>query len=639
MSTHDINLTPDCARTILDSITDAFFALDREWRVTYMNSQAQRLVGRAPAAVLGKDFWGVAPGVQGSEFETAQRKAMTEKIAASVTAVYPHHDRWYELHSYPSPDGILVCVRDVTERRRAENRLRVSEVRYRRLFEAARDGILIVDMPTRKITDANPFMIELLDFPRDHFLGKELWEIGVFRDKDESEAAMQQLHEKGFIRYENLPLQDRNGGCHAVEVVANIYQEDHQPVIQYNIRDISERKRFEDDRATHLTNEQSLRMEAETANLAKDKFLAVLSHELRTPLSPVVMTIHEIEVDPDLPVKFRDGLAMLRRNIDLEVKLIDDLLDLSRVTSGKLRLQMQSVRVHEVLRHAIDNSTSDTSSKRLSIHQEFHATNDHLMADPARLQQVFWNLLRNAVKFTPEEGNITVRTSNPGDNGRLLVEVKDSGVGIEPDMLPRIFDAFEQGDFRVARLFGGLGLGLAIAKAVVEMHGGMIIAASRGRDQGATFTVQLDTASESMSKRIPAPDSLIMGKQEFRPCRVLLVEDHPDTARVLTRLLKGSGHDVKTAHSVASALQLAATEPFDILVSDIGLPDATGYELMEQIRDRYGIKGIALSGYGMDDDVHKSREAGFVDHIVKPVNFAQLEAVIRRVTSADANRA
>lgn len=535
----------------------------------------------------------------------------------------------------PSPENADQAQHPSGRNGGAQGPLEASELRYRRLFEAARDGILILDAKTAKIIDVNPFMVDLLDYPREHFIGKELWEIGVFPDKEHSKAAMRQLQEEKSIRFEDMPLKDRSGNEHPVEFVSNVYREDHQPVIQCNIRDISERKRFEDERKTHLSSEQSLRMEAETANHAKDKFLAVLSHELRTPLAPVVMTIHAIEVDPDLPVKFREDLAMVRRNIDLEVKLIDDLLDLSRITNGKLRLHLQVVSVHEVLGHAIQNSISATSGKRLHIRQELHATNDRVTADSTRLQQVFWNLLRNATKFTPEGGNITIHTSNPGNDGRLLVEIKDSGVGIAADNLPRIFDAFEQGDARVTLLFGGLGLGLAIAKAVVEMHGGTIIAASDGPDRGATFTVELDTASESMAKESPAPNSVLpTARQESRAWRVLLVEDHPDTSRTLARLLTVSGYDVKTAHTVASALQLAAAEPFDILVSDIGLPDATGYELMEEIRDRYGIKGIALSGYGMDDDMHKSREAGFVEHIIKPVNLAQLHAVIQRVTGS-----
>jgi CheY-like chemotaxis protein len=336
-----------------------------------------------------------------------------------------------------------------------------------------------------------------------------------------------------------------------------------------------------------------------------------------------------VEIDPDLPFKFRDDLAMVRRNIDLEVKLIDDLLDLSRVTSGKLRLQVQPVRVHDLLRHVLQSSAGDVSNKRLNVRAQFEAANDAASGDPARLQQVFWNLLRNAVKFTPEGGDITVRTWNDQGQGRLFVEVRDTGAGITPEALPRIFDAFDQGDTRTTRQFGGLGLGLAIAKAVVDMHGGMIRAQSAGPGKGATFTIRLNTAAPRAEHAPTDAHRPAAPGGEHR--RILLVEDHPDTARILARLLQQAGYEVRTAGSAAAALHLAATEPFDVVVSDIGLPDASGYELMEQIRDRHGLKGIALSGYGMEEDARRSRSAGFIDHVVKPVDLAQLHAILRRV--------
>ncbi len=239
-----------------------------------------------------------------------------------------------------------------------------------------------------------------------------------------------------------------------------------------------------------LRTEEALREArdaAEAANRAKDRFMAVLSHELRTPLSPVVMTIPAIELDPELPEKFREDLAMVRRNIDLEIKLIDDLLDLSRVTNGKLRLHMQPVAGHEVIRYAIESSISDASGKRVEVRSELTAENDALHADPARLQQVLWNLIRNAMKFTPEGGLITLRTWNQADPHQLHIEVSDTGVGIEAEMLTRIFDAFEQGEANTTREFGGLGLGLAIAKAVVELHGGTITAASDGLGKGGSL--------------------------------------------------------------------------------------------------------------------------------------------------------
>jgi signal transduction histidine kinase len=372
---------------------------------------------------------------------------------------------------------------------------------------------------------------------------------------------------------------------------------------------------------------RAARDEAEAANRAKDQFLAVLSHELRTPLSPVVMTIGAMEDDPDLPPRLREDVAMVRRNIDLETKLIDDLLDVSRVITGKLRLRAEQVALHDVLRHVLEVCEMDRASKRLEVVTELRAAADRVTGDPARLEQVFWNLLKNAIKFTPEGRRIVVRTANP-EGGRVRVEVVDHGVGIDPTALPRLFNAFEQGNAAVTHQFGGLGLGLAISKAVVDLHGGTIRAESSGPGAGSTFVVELAGSVPAADGEQPPTASK---SSNGRKPRVLLVEDHADTAKALSRLLKNSGYPVTTAATVADALQLADAHPFDLVVSDIGLPDATGYDLMRTLRDRHGIKGIALSGYGLDEDMRRSREAGFLDHLTKPINLPQLEAVIHRV--------
>jgi PAS domain S-box-containing protein len=370
---------------------------------------------------------------------------------------------------------------------------------------------------------------------------------------------------------------------------------------------------------------------AEALNRAKDRFLATLSHELRTPLSPVVMMLAAIEADPDLPARLRDDVVVIRRNIELETKLIDDLLDVSRAISGKLHLDKRPIAAHDKLRHVIQNCVSDVFSKRLNIHAEFHATNDRFIGDAARFQQVFWNLLRNATKFTPEGGNIRVRTWNDGDEN-LYIEVRDSGVGIEPDALSRIFDPFEQGDSALARQFGGMGLGLAIAKSIVEMHGGTISATSDGKDRGAAFVVKVSTIDQCAEKAPAHPPLTPRGAASSR-ARVLVVEDHVDTALVLQRLLSRAGYKVKVATSAALALQLSAAEEFDVVVSDIGLPDATGYDLMAQLKER-GIRGIAMSGYGMEADVQRSRSAGFIEHLVKPVQIGLLEAALESAISS-----
>jgi CheY-like chemotaxis protein len=401
------------------------------------------------------------------------------------------------------------------------------------------------------------------------------------------------------------------------------------------VADVTERKKVEGEHEHLLESERLARGEAETANKAKDKFLAVLSHELRTPLSPVLLSVAAMEIDGELPGKFRDDMSMIRRNIDLETKLIDDLLDLSRITSGKLRLGMQPTAAHELLRHVVRSSVSEMPEKQLEVQMQLDARDDRINADPARLQQVFWNLLRNAVKFSRQNGRVVIRTWNDARTREFYVEVGDDGEGIDPRLLPRIFDAFEQGDARMTRQFGGLGLGLAIAKAVVEMHGGAISAASDGKGQGAKFTVRLGKpVPEAQADGKPRSDQH-SGRREARSVRILLVEDHPDTARTLSRLLLAMGYQVKVANDAATALQLAEAESFDMVVSDIGLPDGTGHDLMRQLKSRFGLRGVALTGYGMEDDMRNSREAGFLDHVVKPIDIAQLEAVIQRVVAVE----
>ena len=374
---------------------------------------------------------------------------------------------------------------------------------------------------------------------------------------------------------------------------------------------------------------------AESANRAKDRFLAVLSHELRTPLTPVVMTVAALEMTPDLPRSFRDDLKLIRRNIELESKLIDDLLDLSRITSGKLRLQFDALDINELIRQVCDTCGPAVREKRLHLHCDLPDRGEQVLGDPGRLQQVFWNLLNNAIKFTPEGGHIyltTGRSSAPTVNGaptQVRVTVRDTGIGISEQNLARIFDAFEQGDARMARGPGGLGLGLAISKALVEHHKGSIHVESEGPGRGTSFHVGLPLLASDVKWTTPA-DLRPAGADEATALRLLVVEDHGDTARVIGSLLSRSGHLVTTAQNASQALALIEEQPFDVIVSDLGLPDMSGYELMARIRERFDIKGIAMSGYGMEEDIRRSQRAGFSDHLVKPASLAQLQRAILR---------
>ncbi|HXE55623.1 MAG TPA: PAS domain-containing protein, partial [Tepidisphaeraceae bacterium] len=308
--------------------------------------------------------------------------------------------------------------------------------------------------------------------------------------------------------------------------------------------------------------------EAEAANSAKDRFLAVLSHELRTPLTPVVMSVSALAMDPNLPAEARQELAMVRRNVELETKLIDDLLDITRIVNGKLRLNVRAQRAHELLNNVMEICGSEAMAKRLKTDVDLKAEDDRIAADGARMQQVFWNLIKNAIKFTPEEGRVQVRTHNPRP-GQFVLEVADSGVGIDPAAMGRLFNAFEQGEQKVTRQFGGLGLGLAISKALVDLHGGTILVHSDGKGCGATFTLGLPTTGVVERMVDSIEEASAVGDQPLpKPIHVLLVDDHADTLRLLGRLLEARGLRVTTVANAAAALAAASQIRFDILVSD-----------------------------------------------------------------------
>ena len=397
--------------------------------------------------------------------------------------------------------------------------------------------------------------------------------------------------------------------------------------------DISERKRAQEEL-------ERAHDEAQAANEAKDQFLATLSHELRTPLTPVLAVLSRLEEDP----RFRGlkgELRMIRRNVELEARLIDDLLDLTRIARGKLELRRRTTDAGQVVQHALATAERELMEKELRLEVWLAAESHRVSADAPRLTQVFWNLLSNAVKFTPPGGTVAVRSRIEAAARELVIEVSDTGIGIEPEVLPRIFDAFEQTDRRITRTFGGLGLGLAVSRAIIDLHGGRLTAASDGRDQGSTFSVRLPLGGfqedleetgtwfsrSQVERAAPGP--------EITPLRILLVEDHADTAEAMADLLRLSEHQVTIAGSVGEALAAADGNGggFDVVLSDLGLPDGSGQELMRELARRHGLKGIALSGYGMEEDIQRSREAGFAYHLTKPVDRQALEATIRQVLS------
>ncbi len=371
--------------------------------------------------------------------------------------------------------------------------------------------------------------------------------------------------------------------------------------------------------------------EAREANDRKDHFLAALSHELRTPLTPILAAVSSVDVENSPPHLLRDIFAMIRRNIELEARLIDDMLDLTRIASGKLELDRRPGDLHNVLRHAVETCRDEIDAKNLTLDWVLEAREHHALIDAARMQQVFWNLLKNAVKFTPPEGRITLSSRNLPD-GKLEIEVADSGIGIPADGLRKIFDAFEQGSAKITRKYGGLGLGLAICKALMEAHGGGIRVESDGPGKGTRFFITLErVAGESAASPAAAPAGSPAANDGSRSIAVLLVEDHEDSAMLLSHLMEMNGYEVHVAHTVADAVETFRNHKIDGIVSDIGLPDGTGIDVLRNIHAIRNVPAIALSGFGMEHDEFNSREAGFEHHLTKPVDWPKLEATLARM--------
>lgn len=508
------------------------------------------------------------------------------------------------------------------ERKEAEDALRTNEGMLRSITDHSADLIFIKDTASRTLF-INPAGVRMAHLPEERIIGRTDAEIypeypeqaAAFMAADQrviesrqpetiEEEARTAAGEKFVILTTKTPRFDAEGKVIGIVGIA---------------RDITERKRAEKEL-------QQAAERAEEASRAKDDFLAALSHELRTPLTPALLTAAALEDDPCLSAEVRDQVGIIRRNIQLEARLIDDLLDLTRISRGKMRVHPVLADVEELIKHAQETISAELRDKRIAMSVELDAVEHHVRADPARLQQVFWNLLKNAVKFTPEGGSIQVSMFNPV-SGRVAVRVKDTGIGIAPTELSRIFLAFNQGGLDGRHHFGGLGLGLSISKAIMDAHGGELVAESAGPGQGAVFTLELDTTSAQAA--VPGEGS----EEPPRPLplRLLVVDDHEATLSAMSRLLRRDGHLVFCASNVQEALTQAAANACDVVISDIGLPDGDGYDLMSVIRERYGWPGVALSGYGMEADVRKSNAAGFAAHLIKPVELAQLRKVITSV--------
>ncbi|MDB5351002.1 MAG: domain S-box [Planctomycetota bacterium] len=636
--------------TTLASIGDALIATDRHGNVRFLNPVAETLTGWSREVASGRSMHEVFHIIN-EHTRLPAENPIERVIREGVVVGLANHtiliardgtETPIEDSAAPIRDeaggvaGVVMVFRDVTEGRAARRLLQQSEERKAAILQSALDAIITIDHEG-KVLEFNPAAQRIFGLAPADVIGREMCDLIVpasYRDAHRRGMAHFLATGAGPVLGQRIEISALRGDGteFPIELAIALISNDGPPVFTAHLRDITERRRAEE--ALRVSMQA-----AEDASRAKDHFLAVLSHELRTPLNPILLATTAMLERPDDPEEFRPTLEMIRQNINLQARLIDDLLDVMRIVRGKMPLQWEVADCHTLIERAVQICQSEVFGKELQLELDLAAEYHHVNADPARIQQVLWNLIKNAVKFTPSGGLVSIRTSNPLANGRgdrLLIEVSDTGIGIEPEVLSRIFDPFQQGETSITRRFGGLGLGLAIGKGIVDGHGGVLSADSAGTNRGTTFRIELKALPESSSggNGAASPRISVEAPAAMTPRSILLVEDEQATVRLMARLLRGLGHQVTTASTIADALEAERSGNFDLIVSDIGLPDGSGLDLMRRVVARRGpIPAIALTGYGMEEDIQRSREAGFTAHMTKPIDFAKLETMIRQVAS------
>ena len=642
----EAELAKQQVETILSSINDGFYVLDRDWQFTYVNDRLCEIVGMERGQILGYNVWDLFPDVIGTDIDVQFHRALHEQTPIHIEYFYATWQRWYDHRFYPSPDGLTVLVADVTDRKQAEASLQQlsTEIdqqlrKFDVVMSAVPDFIYTFDLSGR-FTYVNQPLLDLwqkslaeavgrnfveLDYPLElaERLERQIQEVITSRQLLKDETPYTSTFGTRAYEYTFVPLFDSEG---TVEAVAGI------------THDITDRKQAEIEREQLLARAQAAREQAETANRIKDEFLAVLSHELRSPLNPILGWSKLLRGGKLDDTRTEYALETIERNAQLQVQLIDDLLDISRILSGKLTLNVAPVDLSFITSAALETVRLAAEAKALQIQTILSPTVGRVNGDAGRLQQVIWNLLSNAVKFTPTGGCITLKLDSVGTNAHI--QVTDTGKGINPDFLPYVFEYFRQEDGATTRKFGGLGLGLAIVRQIVELHGGTVTVASLGEGQGATFTVQIPVAPQSS----PLPPFKVASEAmiDLSDVHILVIDDDADSRGFVAYVLEQVGAIVTSAASGQDALQSITVSMPDLIISDIGMPEMDGYMLMQHIRtlkEGSTVPAIALTAYASEMDQKQALAAGFQEHLSKPLEPAKLMMTIAHLLSRFPDRA
>ena len=526
---------------------------------------------------------------------------------------------------------------DITERKQMEAALRESEERFR-VFTEALPQLVWVHRGDGSCEFVNDRTLAYTGLRREEALERG-WSAMVHpEDVEKHHAAWTAALASGTEYRREHRLRNAQGKFRWFLCEALAQTDGSGKIVRWlgTCTDIDERKRFEEERERLLTSERLARSEAEHASRMKDEFLATLSHELRTPLNAILGWTYMLQDEDASPEEIREGLTVIERNTRVQAQLIEDLLDMSRIVSGKIRLDLQTVELSKVVMDAVEAVRLSAEAKSISLRTRLSEESLALRGDPARLQQVVWNLLSNAIKFTPPKGEVLLELQ--GNRHQVEISVRDSGAGISAEFLPHIFERFRQADASTTRRHGGLGLGLAIVKNLVELHGGEIEAFSSGEDQGATFRATFPAFLEN--SRTLAPDAAdgqsLRGdhrSQILSDVRILVVDDEVDSREIVARMLAAHGAHVTTAGSAPEALILLAEQRFQLLISDIGMPGMDGFELIQRVRALPGSSGssipaVAVTAFAQAKDERRALRCGFNHFTSKPVEPAKLVTLV-----------
>lgn len=650
-ASHSLSALPpeNLLSAIIDSSDDAIVSKDLNGIITSWNKGAEKIFGYRPDEVVGHSILIILPddrkpeeadilarirrGERIDHFETVRRRKDGSLIDVSVT-----------ISPIRGPDGVVLgaskIARDITEQKRGN----ASGLLLAAIVNSSDDAILSKNLDGI-ITSWNRGAQRIFGYTAEEIVGKSVLTLLPVTLHDEERTILARLQRGERIeRFESIRVR-KNGEHFDVSLTISPIRDLQGRVIGASkiARDITDVKRTLLEREQLLESERVARAQAEHANRMKDDFLATVSHELRTPLNAIVGWTEVLRSDASTAADVAEGVEVIKRNALVQAQIIDDLLDLGRIASGKMILNVEPVDVTGIVRESIASVQHAADQKRIAIRNEVETCKGRLMADAKRLQQVVWNLLTNAIKFTPNDGTVSLRVACIG--AEVEISVADTGRGIDPKFLPHVFERFRQADSSTTRQHGGLGIGLALVKQLTELHGGSVQAASGGPGKGATFTVRLPMTMPSehhpRASALPAPVPGVAGQADLSGIKVLAVDDDRDSLEVIRRILVGRNAVVQPAASAEQGIQFFQSFEPHVILSDIGMPGQDGYDFIRRVRELPNgawVPAAALTALARADDRMRALQAGFQTHLAKPVAAAEVVAVVRSLASLNNHR-